>query len=476
MAEICQQEKTFVTELKRRALPPLFKDRGLCATNIMTLFKGKKADSVQDKAPEPLFALDIGTSKIRLIAGHVSDNGDVEITYFSQIASSGMVNGSVSDLNKLSDKISTLIQQYKQETQSSFSECFIGIAGRHIQSQNEKGLTTVPTHIVTEADKENAIEQARSAKFSEYNHILHVIPQNYEIDDSTDITNPIGLSALRLGVGVHLIACNEDQENNLKAAFEKLDNKIHIEHVIYNGIAAADAVLSQEEKEIGVCLIDFGGGTVNVSVYDRGKLVLTFGMDQGGSSITRDIATRFSIPLRMAEYIKQKFGVAHPFLLDKDVANVKLAVKDNDDRIYVRRDDLSTVVGIALNNFFKIINDKINRYRQHSGSELSLGAGYVITGGVALTEGITTLAHNKVTGPDSSRAKVIIGFPKSLVGENSEKFRSPEMATAVGLLRFGHALKRDKINKNLVQKELRKNNGVFSKTVHWVKDWLSKEF
>lgn len=442
----------------------------------MIFHKGKKADSEQDNAAEPLFALDIGTSKIRLIAGHVSDNGDVEITYFAQTPSSGMVNGSVSDLNKLSDKISTLIQEYKTETQGSFSECFIGIAGRHIQSQNEHGLTTVPSHKVTEVDKENAIEQARSAKFSEYNHILHVIPQNYEIDETTDISDPIDMSALRLGVGVHLIACNEDQENNLKVAFEKLDNKIHIEHVIYNGIAAADAVLSQEEKEIGVCLIDFGGGTVDVSVYDRGKLVLTFGLDQGGSIITRDIATRFSVSLRMAEYIKQKFGVAHPFLLDKDVVNVKLSVKDNDDCIFIPRRDLSTAVGLALNDFFKTINDRIVRYRKSSRSDLALGAGFVITGGVALTEGITTLAYNKVTGPDGTRSKVIIGFPKGLVGDDCDQYRTPEMATAIGLLRFGHALRKDKINKSLVQKELRKNNGVFSKMITWTKDWLSKEF
>lgn len=441
----------------------------------MLFSKGNKVAQAQANAPEPLYALDIGTSKIRLIEGNVLSTGELEISYYADIPSSGMVNGSVSDLNKLSEQISTLIQRYKQDTEKSFSKCFIGIAGRHILSQNEKGFATVPSHKVTEVDRENALEHARSAKFSEYNHLLHVIPQAYEIDDITDIDNPVGLSTLRLGVGVHLIACNEDQENNLRAAFEKLDNKIQIEHVIYNGIAAADAVLTQEEKEIGVCVIDFGGGTINVAVYDRSKLVLTFGLDKGGSNVTRDIATNFSIPLRSAEVIKLGYGVAHPYLLSEKEASAHLAINEPEDKILILRRNLSTVVGISLSDLFSTISDRLDRYRQSYGLDLSIGAGFVLTGGVASTTGITTLASNKLTDPDGTRAKVRVGLPRNVIG-NYEELKSPDMATAIGLLRFGHALRRDKLNKNLVIKELKKNNSMFSRALIWTKDWLSKEF
>lgn len=441
----------------------------------MLFAKGSKGAQANANAQEPLYALDIGTSKIRLIEGNVLSTGEIEISYYSEIPSAGMVNGCVSDLNKLSEQISTLIQRYKQETENSFSKCFIGIAGRHIQSQNEKGIATVPSHKVTEIDRENALEHARSAKFSGYNHLLHVIPQAYETEDNTDITDPVGLSALRLGVGVHLIACNEDQENNLRAAFEKLDNKIQIEHVIYNGIAAADAVLSQEEKEIGVCVIDFGGGTIDVSVYDRSKLVLTFGLDKGGSVVTRNIATNFGITLRSAEVIKLGYGVAHPYLLSDKEAHAKLAVNEAEDKIYIERSKLSTSVAISLSDFFSMINDRLERYRQSSGLDMSIGAGFVLTGGVASTSGITTLAANKINNPDGTRAKVRVGLPRNVSG-NYEGLKSPELATAIGLLRFGHAIRRDKLNKNLVIKEIKKNNGMFSRMVTWTKDWLSKEF
>ncbi|MCK0526303.1 MULTISPECIES: cell division protein FtsA [unclassified Anaerobiospirillum] len=438
--------------------------------------RGHKAAADQAKAPEPLVAVDIGTSKIRLIEGLVDSENIVSVSYFDEVPSAGIVNGTVSDLEKLTEKLSILIHNYEKNTGGQFSRCFVGIAGRHIQSKNEKGNATVPSHRVTAQDKENAIAHARSAKFSEYSHLLHVIPQSYDIDGTGNISNPIDLSAMRLGVDVHLIACNEDQENNLRAAFEKLSSQFQIEHVIYNGVAAADAVLSQEEKDIGVCLIDFGAGAINVAVYDQSRLVLTFGLDVGGNSVTRDIATHFGVSLPTAEYLKLNYGVAHPALLPPEVQNEVLSFPNGNQTAMIPRHDLSTLVGLCLIDIFRTISDRIERYRQNSGKPLSIGAGYVITGGAACTSGITILATNKLGAADSiGHVKVKTAVPRGVKGDY-EALELASSATAVGLLRFGNAINLEQSNRVRNLNANRNSTSVVGRAISWTRDWLSKEF
>lgn len=446
----------------------------------MLFSKGNKAVANQAKAQDPLVAVDIGTSKIRLIAGSVLETGEVEVSYFAETPSAGITNSSVSDLNKLADKLSTLIHEYEATTEKTFTHCVIGISGRHIESKNEDGTTTVPSRKVTEADRENAIEQARMSKFSEFKHIIHVIPQTYSIEGTTDISNPIGLSALRLGVGVHLIACNEDQESNLRTAFEMLSQQFTVDHVIYNGIAAADAVLTQEEKDIGVCLIDIGGGSINVSVYDQSKLVVTFGVEQGGLRITRDIATRYGMALSRAEFIKLKYGVAHPELLQDDEKDVILRLANGPDKekdlLFIQRSDLATTVGLSLMDMLKLISDRLDRVRRSTNMSLTIGAGFVITGGVASTPGIATLAANVIAaGENTQRMKVKVGIPRGVISDNVA-VTSPDCATAIGLLRFGHSLNQDQYRKSHVEQDRNKGNGVISKSYNWAKNWLSREF
>lgn len=455
----------------------------------MFFSKGNKASTKQEVEVDPIVALDIGSSVIRLIAGDIDENDNVIVTYYAEKPSSGMFNSAVSDLDKLSGVLTELVRDYENSGRL-FSHCYIGIAGRHIYSSNLQGSATVLTRVVSDIDRDNAIENARSSftPSNDCTSLIHVIPQSYSINKTNDITNPIGMSASRLEVNVHAIACNEDQEENLRAAIARLSTGFKVDHVIYNGIAAADAVLTQEQKDIGVCLIDYGCGSINVAIYDQSRLVYTFGFDHGGYQISRYIATKFGIPSNMAEVIKRSYGVAHVGLLDEKTRNsgIKLSLNNSGapgDSAIIIRGDLATAVCICLAEDFQEIKSHIERIQRNTGSKLVLGAGYVITGGVANIRGIEQWASNKLPAGDtsSSLAKVRVGVPLRVAVAQDENnllpyLSRPEAATAVGLLRFGKSLMLEDERSRFSQSERRKGNNVLSRSVHFIRDWLRDEF
>ena len=261
-------------------------------------------------------------------AGSVDEENIVNISYYAEVSSSGVSNSSVSSIDKLADKLAELIDDYENKTGRTFSHCVMGISGRHIESCNESGSATVPTSYVTVSDRDHAIEDVRAIVFGEYKHLIHLIPNSYTLSGTTTRDDPINMRGSRLKVNAHLINCNVNKRVT-PALLAKLTKSFKIDHVIYSGIAAADAVLTEEEKEIGVCLIDIGGGSVNVSVYDQNDLVMTFGVEQGGTGITREIATRYGIPLSTAEMIKVNYGLAHPALLTEENKNKGLSIPVN---------------------------------------------------------------------------------------------------------------------------------------------------
>lgn len=455
----------------------------------MLFSRGNKANAKQANAQDPLVAIDIGTCNVRLIAGMVSEKGEITVKYYNERESQGMVNGSVSDLNALSEVISQLVQDYEQETQNTFTHCIVGISGKHIESRNEMGEATVPTHTITENDRKNALQHASSIKIADYKHLIHVIPQaymtdamrdNYESEKSAYIINPIGMSAMRLSVGVHLIACDEDQENNLKAAVESLSPDVVVDQVIFNGIAAADAVLTQAEKDIGVCLVDFGGGTVNVAVYNDSKLILTFGLGLGGQSITKEIATHFGLPLKLANVIKCNFGIAHPAFLDESEQTlISISTVDGDtdnDKVLVMPHDLANSICYKLSDIFAMIINRIDNYSRTLKEPIALGAGFVLTGGVSQTRGMAMLATNKLCPKEnvSFSGKTRVGLPRGVIGDY-EQLNTPACATAVGLLRVGYSVMQEENHEQLMAAERKRQSSTIVKAWHSLKDWLSQE-
>lgn len=455
----------------------------------MLFSKGKKANAQQANAQEPLVALDIGTYKVRLIAGMVGDEGEITVSYYDVKSSYGMKAGSVSDLKQLSDVLSELVHKYESETGNTFTHCFIGISGCHIESRNEVGEATVPTHTITETDRSNALQHARSIKIADYKHIIHSIPQaymtdvirdNFESDRNAYIINPIGMSAMRLSVGVHLIACDEDQESNLRSAVESLSQNSVVDHVFFNGYAAAEAVLTQAEKDIGVCLIDFGGGAVNVSVYNDGKLILTFGINQGGGAVDREIAKRFGTSLGVSDYLKRHYGVSHPCLMDAEQTTLSICTpvsENTEDKVMVPMNNLANVICYKLSDIFAMISNRIENYARSIKEPIMIGGGFVLTGGMANIRGIEQLASSQLGQKDNTMpapVKIRIGIPRGVIGDYDD-LATPDCATAVGLLRIAHSVQQDENHKRMLADERKRQSNVIVKGWNAFREWMSDE-
>lgn len=436
--------------------------------------------SKQEDELDPLLAVDIGSSRIRLIAGTVEDSGEVHVLYYRDYPSAGVINGAVSDIDKLSARISQMVHDYKDTMDLPFEHCVINIAGSQIQSENNSGQCAVSTRKITEVDRLNAIEVARSVQFDKENHIIHVIPQCYETDSSSDVANPLDMSSLRLTANVHLIACNENQENNLRTVFERVSPNIKIDEVLYSGLAAADAVLSQEDKEIGVCLVDLGGGSINVALYNRGKLILTFGRADCGVRITRDIATSCGIQLKPAEFIKIRCGVAHPQLLPNANDGYTFAAhSDSEEEITVTGQDLARSICTSLWDIFGIVNNQIDNFMKKEPVNVALGAGVVLTGGVANTTGIVPLGRSFFENDGKNRKlKVRVGIPRGFdVGpEVTDDLKHPEYATAIGMLRLAAAIEQDRARARKALNDFKSSNRSLTKVMTWIKNWLNREF
>ena len=429
---------------------------------------------------EPLLAVDIGSSKIRLIAGTVEDNsGEVHVLYFQECPSSGVTNGAVSDIDKLSNCLSKMIQDYKDTMDLPFEHCVINIAGSQISSANNDGTSPISTRKVTEVDRINALSVASSYQFAKEHHIIHAIPQYYETDGSREVSNPLGMSSLSLTAHVHLVACNESQENNLRTAFERVSPSIKIDEVLYSGIAAADAVLSQEDKDIGVCLVDLGGGSIDVALYNRGKLIYSFGREDCGVRITRDISTNCGLHMRPAEFIKITRGVAHPDLLEnpETVFAIK-ARSDSDEKLYIKGEDLARNICSSLWDIFGIFNNQVDNFIKQESIDLSLGGGVVFTGGVANTIGIEPLGRSFFENIGKRHVKVRVGVPRGFdVAENvTTDLKSPEYATAIGMLRLAAEIEQNRARARKAMADFKSSNRSITKVLAWIKDWLNREF
>lgn len=453
----------------------------------MLFSRGKKANAKQATAKEPLVAIDIGTYTVRLIAGMVTDEDNILVSYYKELPSKGMSNGGVSDLNALSSVLSELVHHYETDTNFKFTNCFIDIGGKSIESVNEIGETTVPSHVVTENDMQNALIHARSIKIDDYKHIIHVVPQaymtdatkdNYDAEKSPYITNPLGMSAMRLSVGAHLIACDEAQENNLCTAMMSISPDIAVDRVIFKGYAAAEAVLTQSDKDLGVCLIDFGAGTVNVAIYNDGKLILSFGLSEGGDAITREIATRNGLELSVANKVKSVYGAAHPMCIDHNIAYIMvdtIYTPVNNDRAYLTLNNLASAICYKLTDIFAMITNRIDNYSRTIKEPIAFGAGFVITGGVALTTGINMLASNNLAPKDIlGPRKTRVGLPRGVIGDYAE-LNSPACATVIGLLRIGHKILQDESLEERLDAERKRQSNAVVKAWYSLKKWVSDE-
>lgn len=359
------------------------------------MMKKKIKTAVMSSHKDPLIvALDIGSSKLRLIAGYVGEDRQIKIKGYAELPSKGYQNGAISDIDLLATQIAKLIMNFQTEFGITVSNLVTGVPGHAISAENQSGTATVQTGEVTFRDRNTAIANAKAGikSFNDTDHvIIHANPQNYSIESSELVTNPIGMYAKRLDVNVHFIGCKNMYKKNMDIAIKKTSSNIGSIRTIYSGNAASSAVLTDAERDNGVIHVDIGGGTVSVTVYESNRQLLSFGVADGGDYITKEISRKFAIPKSESENLKCNYGVASAMLLSEDQANEDLILSIDDpypQEIRIKAGDLAAVINGSLNNMFLMLLDRITMMGKANFKKLTIGSGMVLTGGTAKLAGI----------------------------------------------------------------------------------------
>ncbi len=376
---------------------------------------------------EPIVvSLDVGTSKVRALVGHLEETGALKVLGVGTSDARGMRKGLVTNVEEVIAAISNAVEKAERVSGHRIRGAVVGISGSHIRSVNLKGIVAVssPDRVIRPEDVERALEQAQASAFpfDQAEEILHTIPRLFTVDGQGGIRDPLGMKGLRLEVETHIILGRKTHIENLVRCVESLG--IQVLDLILQPLASAEAVLTPEEREQGVVLVDIGGGTTDIAVFVEGNVWHSSVLPVGGHNMTRDVAIVLKIPLDTAEYLKLKYG---------DLLAVE--AEDEEDRIEIPSfsDEVQEVSRSLLNQVLRARAEEIfalvRREVERAGPLDTLPAGVVLTGGGAQTPGTTAVAREILGLP------VRIGRPREISGL-VETLKSPAYATVIGLARW----------------------------------------
>jgi cell division protein FtsA len=370
-----------------------------------------------------IVGLDIGTSVIKAIVGELLDDDSISIIGVGTHKSRGMDKGGVNDLNLVVQSVRQAVNEMELMADCSVSSVFMSISGRHVQCQNESGMVPINNQEVTQDDVDNVIHAARSVPMAAERKLLHVLPQEFVIDVQEGIKNPIGMSGVRMEAAAHIITCAEDMAKNLVKCVESCG--LSVDQTIFSALASSYAVLTDDERELGVCVIDIGGGTMDIVIYTDGAIRHTAVIPLAGNQITSDIAKIFRTPMSNAEDIKTKYACALKDMVSMEESIEVPSVGGRPARV-MSRHTLAEVIEPRYQELFELAYEQIKA----SGLEEQIAAGLVITGGTAKMEGAVEFAEEIFQMP------VRVGKPHSVKGL-AEYVDDACFATAVGLLQYG---------------------------------------
>ncbi|MBE2898025.1 cell division protein FtsA [Pasteurellaceae bacterium TAE3-ERU1] len=381
--------------------------------------------------------LEVGTSKVVAVVGEVLPDGVVNVLGVGSSPSKGIDRGSITDLDAVVNSIQRAIEGAESIADCQIVSVSLAITGDHICSLNESGWVPIGNGEVTQDEIDDAMTIAQSVKIGEGLSILHVIEQEFSVDNQPNIKNPLGLQGVRLQAQAHLIAANQNLLNNLKKAVERANLKV--DEVVFSGLASSYSVLTEDEKELGVCLIDIGGGTIDIIGYTNGALRFSKVIPYAGNRVTDDIAYVFSTSRIEAEKIKVAFGSAINLGKDEELrgeSEKKIEVPSIGNRPprVLKRGMLSEVISDRYSELLGLVNNELAKLKQeldakHIKSDMI--AGVVLTGGGAQIHDILACAEN-VFGP-----QVRVGTPLNLTGL-TDYVNKPQYATVLGLLQHNH--------------------------------------
>lgn len=377
-----------------------------------------------------IVGLDIGTAKVTALVGEVLPDGDLNVIGLGSHSSKGMDKGGVNDIESVVKSLKRAVDEAEMMADCQITSVYLGLSGKHIDCRNETGMVPISDEEVTQEDLDNVIHTAKSVRLSDEHRVLHVLPQEYSIDFQEGIKNPIGLSGVRMHAKVHLITCHNDMARNIEKCVERLG--LRVDQLIFSALASSYAVLTDDEKELGVCVVDIGGGTMDMAVFTGGALRYTKVIPYAGSTVTSDIAYAFGTPPLDAEAIKVRHGGAFSRLVSKEDTIEVPSVGGRPARS-LQRQTLAEVIEPRYSELLGMINQELSKIQSElkkTGVKHQLAAGLVLTGGAAQIEGLVECAEQIF------QCQVRIGQPSGVKGL-SDYVETPVYSTAVGLLHYG---------------------------------------
>ncbi|MEM9101148.1 MAG: cell division protein FtsA [Pseudomonadota bacterium] len=379
------------------------------------------------KIPEKklIVGLDIGTSKVVSIVGEIDLENNLNIIGIGQYRSRGMKKGVVVNIESTVQSIQRAVEEAELMAGCQIHSVFTGIAGSHIRSLNSHGIVAIRDNEVTAADLERVIDAARAVAIPADQKIIHILPQEFIIDSQEGIREPIGMSGVRLEAKVHMVTGSVSAAQNIVKCVKRCG--LETEEIILEQLASSYAVLTDDEKELGVCLVDIGGGTTDIAIFTEGAIRHTAVIPIAGDQVTNDIAVALRTPTQHAEDIKIKYACALRQLTNLEDTIEVPSVGDRAPR-RLSRQTLAEVVEPRYEELFTLVQAELRR----SGYENIIAAGVVLTGGSSKMEGLIDLAEEVFHMP------VRLGVPTNVLGSGmADVVKNPIHATGVGLLLYG---------------------------------------
>ena len=370
-----------------------------------------------------IVGLDIGTSKVVAIVGEVSPEGKLEIVGIGSHGSKGLKKGVVVNIDSTVQSIQRAVEEAELMAGCQIQSVYAGIAGSHIRSMGSHGIVAIRDGEVYQPDIERVIDAAQAVAIPADQKILHILPQEFIIDAQEGVKEPLGMSGVRLEAKVHLVTCAVNAAQNIEKCIKQCG--LGVDDIILEQLASSYSVLTEDEKDLGVCLVDIGGGTSDIAIFTEGAIKHTAVIPIAGDQVTNDIAMALRTPTQNAEEIKIKYACALASLAGDNETIKVPSVGERDDRS-LSRQALAEVVEPRYEELFTLIQAELRR----SGFEELIPAGVVLTGGTSKMEGVVELAEEIFHMP------VSIGKPKQVSGL-ADIVRNPIYATAVGLLQYG---------------------------------------
>jgi cell division protein FtsA len=405
--------------------------------------------------PGMIVGLDIGTSKIVAIVAEVSEDNELEIVGFGSHPSRGLKKGVVVNIESTVQSIQRAVEEAELMAGCQIHSVYAGIAGSHIKSMNSHGIVAIKDGEVVQGDVERVIDAARAMAIPADQKTLHVLPQEFIIDEQEGIREPIGMSGVRMEAKVHLVTGAVSAAQNIIKCIERCG--LETDDVVLEQLASSYSVLTEDEKELGVCLVDIGGGTTDIAVFNDGAIKHTAVIPIAGDQVTNDIAIAMRTPTQYAEEIKIKYACALRQLTNPDEVIDVPSVGDRPPRRLARQ-TLAEVVEPRYEELMTLILAELRR----SGYENLIASGVVLTGGSSKMEGVVELAEEVFHMP------VRLGEPQHVTGL-IDVVRNPIHATGVGLLIYGHLSGQSTELNNFSRND---GSSVFGR----VKDWLRSNF